>query len=61
MQNLMYNDPDRAEVTDWLNAHGWHASAERSSDEMRRLDRWVEVPMADDPDAFATFVVGQKA
>ena len=23
-------------------------------------DRWVEVPMADDPDAFSTFVVAQK-
>jgi methyltransferase (TIGR00027 family) len=60
MQNLTYNDPDRAEVTDWLNAHGWLASGERSTDAMRRLDRWVEVPMADDPDAFSTFVVAQK-
>ena len=24
---LMYNDPDRANVADWLNAHGWRASA----------------------------------
>lgn len=61
MQNLTYNDPDRADVTDWLNAHGWLAKGERSIDVMRRLDRWVEVPMADDPDAFSTFVVGQKA
>nr|WP_319436154.1 class I SAM-dependent methyltransferase [Mycobacterium sp. RTGN5] len=61
MQNLMYNDPDRAEVTDWLNGHGWLASGERSPDAMRRLDRWVDVPMADDPDAFGTFVVAQKA
>ena len=59
MQNLTYNDPDRAEVTDWLNAHGWLASGERSTDAMRRLDRWVEVPKAD-PDAFSTFVVAQK-
>lgn len=42
------------------NAHGWLASGERSTDAMRRLDRWVEVPMADDPDAFSTFVVAQK-
>jgi methyltransferase (TIGR00027 family) len=61
MQNLMYNDPDRAEVTDWLNAHGWLASGERSIDAMRRLDRWVELPMTNDPDAFGTFVVAQKA
>lgn len=61
MQNLMYNDPDRADVTEWLNAHRWLASGERSADAMRRLDRWVEVPMAEDPDAFSTFVVAQKA
>ncbi|NTY61455.1 class I SAM-dependent methyltransferase [Mycolicibacterium sphagni] len=60
MQNLTYNDPDRADVTDWLNAHGWLASGERSTDVMRGLDRWVEVPMADDPDAFSTFVVARK-
>ncbi|MCX2934339.1 class I SAM-dependent methyltransferase [Mycobacterium sp. CVI_P3] len=60
MQNLTYNDPDRAEVADWLNAHGWHATGERSTDAMRRLNRWVEVPMADDQDAFSTFVVAQK-
>jgi methyltransferase (TIGR00027 family) len=61
MQNLTYNDADRADLTDWLNAHGWLAKGERSTDEMRRLGRWVEVPMADDPDAFSTFVVAQKA
>lgn len=61
MQNLTYNDADRADVTDWLNAHGWLATGERSTDVMRRLGRWVEVPMADDPDAFSTFVVAQKA
>ena len=60
MQNLTYNDADRADVTDWLNTHGWLATGERSTDVMRRLDRWVEVPMAD-PDAFSTFVVAQKA
>ena len=61
MQNLTYNDADRADLADWLNAHGWLATGERSADVMRRLDRWVEVPMADDPDAFSTFVVAQKA
>ncbi|MBB3600838.1 methyltransferase (TIGR00027 family) [Mycolicibacterium sp. BK556] len=61
MQNLTYNDADRADVTDWLNAHGWLAKGEPSTDVMRRLGRWVEVPMSDDPDAFSTFVVAQKA
>jgi methyltransferase (TIGR00027 family) len=38
---LMYNDADRADVTEWLNAHGWAASAVTSQGEMTRLDRWV--------------------
>jgi methyltransferase (TIGR00027 family) len=39
--DLMYHDEDRADVTDWLNGHGWTASAVTSQDEMQRLDRWV--------------------
>ena len=23
LQELMYNDPDRADVAEWLAAHGW--------------------------------------
>lgn len=61
IQNLTYNDPDRADVTDWLNAHGWRATGQRSTEEMRRLGRWIEVPMGDDPDAFATFVIGTRS
>ncbi|MBI3691120.1 MAG: class I SAM-dependent methyltransferase [Mycolicibacterium aromaticivorans] len=61
MQNLTYNDPDRADLTEWLNAHGWQATGQHAVDEMRRLGRWIDIPMADDPDAFATFVVAQKA
>ncbi len=45
ISELMYNDPDRADVAEWLNAHGWRATAEPSHDEMRRLGRHVEVPM----------------
>lgn len=56
---LMYNDPDRADVAEWLNAHGWRASAVTSRDEMRRLGRFVELPDADD-DAFATFSIAEK-
>ena len=37
---LMYNDPDRADVADWLDEHGWRATAVTSQDEMRRLGRW---------------------
>ncbi len=60
IQNLTYNDPDRANLTDWLNAHGWRASGQPSAEEMRRLGRWVDVPMGDDKNAFATFVVAER-
>lgn len=59
VQELMYNDPDRADVTEWLNGHGWTATGRTSQDEMRRLDRWVMVGEPDD-DAFSTFVVGAR-
>ena len=61
IQDLIYHDDDRAVVVDWLNDHGWRATAQNSGDEMRRLDRWVEgVPMGDDRDAFAQFVCGER-
>ena len=56
---LMYNDPDRADVAEWLRAHGWRADAITSQDEMRRLDRYVEFDTVDD-DAFATFVTAER-
>ncbi len=55
----MYNDPDRADVAEWLGAHGWRAKAVTSQDEMRRLGRFVELADADD-DAFATFVTAER-
>ncbi|WP_333889845.1 class I SAM-dependent methyltransferase [Mycolicibacterium gadium] len=58
---LMYNDPDRADVAEWLNAHGWRASALTSADEMRRLDRWVLPPELSDDDTFSSFVTGEKS
>ncbi|EUA19124.1 putative S-adenosyl-L-methionine-dependent methyltransferase [Mycobacterium xenopi 3993] len=61
VQDLVYNDEDRAVVVDWLNGHGWRASAQHSHDEMRRLGRWVDgVPMSDDKDAFADFVTAER-
>jgi methyltransferase (TIGR00027 family) len=56
---LMYDDPDRANVAEWLNAHGWRATAVTSQDEMRRLGRYVELADAED-DAFATFATAEK-
>ena len=62
IQDLIYHDEDRAVVVDWLNDHGWRATAQNSGDEMRRLDRWVDgVPMGDDKDAFAQFVTAERA
>lgn len=58
---LMYNDPDRADVAQWLREHGWQSSAVTSADEMRRLDRWVLPPEESDQDAFSSFVTAQKA
>ena len=47
---LMYNDPDRADVAQWLNEHGWRSNAVTSADEMRRLGRWVLPPEESDQD-----------
>jgi len=60
IQDLTYNDVDRADVTAWLNGHGWTASAVPSNDQMRRMDRWIRVPMLDDEESFATFVVAER-
>ncbi|MGI9124884.1 MAG: class I SAM-dependent methyltransferase [Mycobacterium sp.] len=60
IQDLTYNDPHRADVTEWLNDRGWVASGTVSTDEMRRLDRWVEVPDDDYRDGFSTFVVAER-
>jgi methyltransferase (TIGR00027 family) len=58
---LMYRDDHRANVADWLNNHGWRARAQRSTDEMRRLGRWIEnIPLADDKDAFSDFVIAER-
>ena len=56
---LMYNDPDRADVAEWLTANGWRAQALASQDEMRRLGRYVELADAED-DAFANFATAEK-
>jgi methyltransferase (TIGR00027 family) len=60
VSDLMYHDEDRADVTDWLNGHGWAASAVTSRDEMRRLGRWALVEETDEK-AFSDFVVGQRS
>jgi methyltransferase (TIGR00027 family) len=57
--DLMYNDPDRADVTTWLDDHGWTASGITSEQAMRELDRWVLTEEVDE-DAFSEFVVGER-
>ncbi|MEB3020168.1 class I SAM-dependent methyltransferase [[Mycobacterium] crassicus] len=60
IQDLIYQDEDRAVVRTWLDEHGWQANAQPSTAEMRRLNRWVEVPMGDDSDAFSEFVTAVR-
>ncbi|WP_445162592.1 class I SAM-dependent methyltransferase [Mycobacterium sp. Dal123C01] len=58
---LMYRDDNRADVADWLNNHGWRATAQNSLDEMDRVGRRVaSVELDDDKDAFSDFVVGER-
>jgi O-methyltransferase involved in polyketide biosynthesis len=58
---LMYRDVHRADVADWLNNDGWRARVQRSTDETRRLGRWIKnVPLADDDDAFSDFVIAER-
>ena len=57
---LMYNDPERADVADWLNAHGWRAKAVTSQDEMRRLGPLRRCCPSADDDAFATFTTAER-
>ena len=59
VSDLMYHDDARADVTEWLNDHGWAASAVTSQDEMRRLGRWVLLEETDEK-AFSDFVVGKR-
>ena len=52
-------DPDRAEVADWLSAHGWRAQRVESKHEMRRLNRLVEIVDADE-DSFSAFTTAER-
>ncbi|MBI3214234.1 MAG: SAM-dependent methyltransferase [Mycobacterium sp.] len=57
---LVYNDPDRTDLAQWLGQAGWRATEQRATQEMRRLGRWLDVPMSDDDDAFSNFVVAER-
>ncbi|HEY7051837.1 MAG TPA: class I SAM-dependent methyltransferase [Mycobacterium sp.] len=60
ISDLTYDDPDRADVADWLNTHGWRAAAQPARDVQRRLGRDIKLPVDDDGDAFSTFVTGER-
>ncbi len=60
ISELTYNDPVRADATEWLGGHGWSAAGVSSTDEMRRLDRWTEVPEEDHQDGFSSFVIAER-
>lgn len=61
VQELIYHDENRAALADWLNDHGWRATAHSAPDEMRRVGRWVDgLPMAEDKDAFPEFITAQR-
>jgi methyltransferase (TIGR00027 family) len=59
INDLICNDPDRADVAVWLGEHGWRSAALNSQDEMRRLGRFVELANPDE-DAFSTFVTAER-
>ena len=57
---LMYDDPDRADVEQWLDEHGWRAGAVSAQEEMRRLGRWVLPTEEYGDDAFSSFVTAER-
>lgn len=59
VQELMYDDPSRADVVQWLAEHGWSSRGVHSLDEMRRLGRYIE-SVHRDPAGFSTFVTAEK-
>ena len=58
--DLTYNDPHRAELVGWLNAHGWTATGQPSGEEMRRLSRYAEVADPQARDGFSSFVIAER-
>lgn len=65
IQDLTYDDPDRADLAEWLNAHGWRAGDIDSQQEMQRLGRWQDLPFrdnsGDDERPFSKFVTADRS
>jgi methyltransferase (TIGR00027 family) len=60
VSDLMYDDPNRADVETWLGMHGWRATSVHSREVQRRLGRDIHLEN-DDEDAYATFVTAEIA
>ena len=61
IQDLIYQDENRAEVRTWFDEHGWRATSQSSRAEMQRLNRWVEVPTSEEDDSYSEFVTAVRA
>ena len=59
VRDLTYDDPDRADVADWLSEHGWRATAISARDVRLRLGRTSGLPVKQDA-AFARFVTALR-
>jgi len=59
ISDLTYDDPNRADVAQWLDAHGWRAEVFPSQVEMRRLDRYLDFEDSDSG-SFSTFTVAER-
>ncbi|ORB70659.1 hypothetical protein BST45_05820 [Mycobacterium shinjukuense] len=58
--DLLEHDPNRAVVADWLDDHGWRATAHTAQDEIRRLGRWVAGVPAVVENAVAELVTAER-
>jgi len=59
VRDLTYDDPDRADVADWLSEHGWRATAISARDVRLRLGRASGLSVKQDA-AFARFVTALR-
>ena len=59
VRNLTYDDPERADVADWLSEHGWRATAISARDVRLRLGRTSGLPVKQDA-TFARFVTALR-
>ena len=59
-EGLTFRDPDRADLTGWLQDHGWGASSLPVTEEINRLGFAADESVSYGEDSFAYFVVGER-